>query len=124
MEDFLIKSRYKAWSDKRGETKESIPNDPGNRHWQKYQKWLAAGNTPDPEFTQTELDAKAIHDEITGLKQDLKNALVWQFRMISAIWEIGKAKDLWQNSDVTDAMLKQKYSEWQTKLDRLAELGE
>jgi hypothetical protein len=26
----------------------SIPNDPGNRHWQEYQTWLAAGNTPDP----------------------------------------------------------------------------
>ncbi len=71
-----------------------------------------------------ELDAKAIHDEITGLKQDLRDALVWQFRMISAIWEVGKTNGLWQNSDVTDTTLKQKYSEWITKLDRLAELGE
>ena len=43
--------------------------------------------------------------------------------MISAIWEVGKTKGLWQNVEVTDATLKQKYSEWQTKLDRLAQLG-
>jgi hypothetical protein len=26
----------------------TIPNDPANRDWQKYQKWLADGGVPDP----------------------------------------------------------------------------
>lgn len=26
----------------------SIPDDPGNRDWRKYQRWVEAGNTPDP----------------------------------------------------------------------------
>lgn len=32
------------------ETNECIPNDPLNRHWLEYQKWLGEGNTPDPEL--------------------------------------------------------------------------
>jgi len=32
-----------------------IPNDPANRHWQEYQKWLAEGNQPDPIYTLDEL---------------------------------------------------------------------
>jgi hypothetical protein len=32
----------------------SIPPDPANRHWQEYQRWLAAGNAPDPEPAEPE----------------------------------------------------------------------
>jgi len=101
-----------------------IPANEDNADWQKYLKWLDEGNTPDPEFTPEELDALLRANEIDGLKADLRAALVWQFRMISAIWEIGKSKGLWSNTDVVDATLKQKYAAWNTKLDRLAELGE
>lgn len=37
----------------------SIPNSEGNRHWRAYQEWLAEGNTPEPQFTQAELDKQA-----------------------------------------------------------------
>lgn len=36
-----------------------IPNDPLNRHWQEYQKWLSEGNTPDPKDIPKESDIKA-----------------------------------------------------------------
>lgn len=36
-----------------------IPNDPANRHWREFLDWQAAGNIPDPQFTQAELDAQA-----------------------------------------------------------------
>ena len=34
----------------------SVPNDEGNRDYQDIQEWIAEGNTPDPEFTQAEID--------------------------------------------------------------------
>jgi len=39
-----------------------IPNDPGNRDWQAYQAWLAAGNTPAavPPATPEQLQAQYI----------------------------------------------------------------
>ena len=37
-----------------------IPNDFKNRDYRKYQKWLAEGNQPKPEFTKAELAAKKI----------------------------------------------------------------
>lgn len=36
-----------------------IPENPANRDWQEYQKWVAAGNTPDPAFTPEELLVQA-----------------------------------------------------------------
>ena len=36
-----------------------IPQDPGFLAWRQYLDWLAQGNTPDPAFTQSELDAQA-----------------------------------------------------------------
>lgn len=36
--------------------KYNVPTVPGNRYYQAVQEWIEAGNTPDPEFTQAELD--------------------------------------------------------------------
>lgn len=35
-----------------------IPNDPKNKDWRKFQKWVDEGNTPEPEFTTEELEEK------------------------------------------------------------------
>lgn len=106
------------------ETGAIIPNDLGNRDWQEYLEWFAEGNTPDPQFTQEELDQQALVNEIISLRNDLKNALVWEFRMILTLWDIGVSKGIWSATDVTDEVLKQKVIEWKSKLDRLEELGE
>lgn len=38
----------------------SVPNDPLNSEYQLIQEWIKQGNTPEPEFTQEELDAMAL----------------------------------------------------------------
>ena len=37
----------------------SVPANENNRHYKMIQEWIAEGNTPEPEFTQAELDAQA-----------------------------------------------------------------
>ena len=46
----------------------SVPLSEGNRHYRGVQEWIAAGNTPDPEFTQDELDQLA--DDETNASVD------------------------------------------------------
>jgi hypothetical protein len=101
----------------------SIPDSTDNRDWRKYQEWLAEGNTPDPQYTQEEIDAQALGDEIVSLKQDLTKANVWQFRMLLELFEVGKTKGLWVNTDF-DATLRQKAADWKTKLERLGVIDE
>jgi len=56
----------------------SVPNAPGNRHYQAIQTWLQVeGNNLTPEFTPEELAAKALADE-----RDAKLALAE--KMLSA----------------------------------------
>ena len=35
-----------------------IPFADGNRDYEEYKQWLSEGNTPEPEFTEAELEAK------------------------------------------------------------------
>lgn len=101
----------------------SIPNDDANRDWKEYQEWLAQGNTPDPEFTESELTAKATAEEISNLKADLRNAMVWQFRMIVELFKLLKQGTPITNADVDPDILA-KATDWIAKLDRLKEIDE
>lgn len=52
-----------------------IPIDPQNSDYQDYLVWVAAGNTPLPEFTQEELDAKAAEKAAKAAKKAEEDAL-------------------------------------------------
>lgn len=49
----------------------SIPSDPANRDYAEYLAWVAAGNTPQPAQTQTEIDAEKIMEESAKVKIEL-----------------------------------------------------
>jgi len=100
-----------------------IPNCDGNHDWKEYQEWLAAGNTPDPEFTTEELISREVAEEVSELKADLRKAQVWQFRMIVELWKALKANTAAQNSDIDPDVLA-KAQGWTAKLDRLKEIDE
>lgn len=116
------------------ETGGSIPNDMGNRHWAEYINWLdgldAEGNdmgtgpnTPDPEFTPAEIADNELRSEINDLKAQLSSAMVWQFRMILALFQVGKDKGVWVNDDF-DQEIQTKAGNWKQHVDRLAEIDE
>ncbi len=54
----------------------SIPNAEGNRHWREYQEWLDEGNTPEPQFTAAELQAKEDAEQVAGAMDQL-NSTDW-----------------------------------------------
>lgn len=100
-----------------------IPNNPNNGDWQDYLAWVADGNTPDPEFTQAEIDNKVLRDEINELKGDLLKVIAWQFRMILEMYQVGIAKGLWVAGDFSQEV-RDKAIIFKQKSDRLIELGE
>lgn len=74
-----------------------IPNSDTNPDWIEYQAWVAEGNTPDPEFTDSEIDEQRIAE----IKESAGNAIVtaipeWKQRNnIARMLElVAKATDL------------------------------
>lgn len=46
----------------------SVPMANGNREYELIKEWLAEGNTPEPEFTEEELQITSIHKQIQEAK--------------------------------------------------------
>lgn len=99
-----------------------IPPTEDNRDWRRYLRWLDEGNTPEPQYTEAELQAKLVGEEVANLKADLKKAQVWQFRMIVELWKVCKQLGA-TNADVDPDVLA-KAQAWIAKLDRLKEIDE
>lgn len=75
----------------------SVPNAPGNRHYQAVQEWIAEGNTPEPEFTQAELDAQAVEAAKLVEAEVKMVGIEFEGVMCSAT-----AEDMWGLSSVQD----------------------
>lgn len=101
-----------------------IPSDPSNRHWAEYLEWRNAGNTPDPEFTPEEEAEQVRQTEIDVLINHISSGIRTLLRMNIAIYQVGRAKNLWTKEDFTALFptLVDDISALKTKLDRLEEL--
>lgn len=79
-----------------------VPNDGGNRHWNIYLAWKATdpvNNVADPQYTteeQEQIDYEARQDARVA---NLKGALINQFKMILALFQVGRDKGLWVVAD-------------------------
>ena len=60
---------------------------------------------------------------IESLKTRVKENDQWLFRMVLELFEVGKSKSLWQNSDFDDD-IKQKAAVWKGILTELSGYGE
>ena len=75
------------------------------RQWAKYEDWKALGNTPDPQYT-TEEQAQIDYDARQDARiQNLKGALVNQFKMILELFQVGRDKGLWVVADFDPALV-------------------
>jgi len=53
----------------------SVPEAPGNRHYEAVQAWIAEGNTPDPQYTDEEVLANATKNALSRIKAGFINAM-------------------------------------------------
>lgn len=80
----------------------NIPNSDGNKDWIEYLYWKSAdpvNNIPDQQYTteeQSQIDYEARQD---ARLSNLKGALINQFKMILALFQVGRDNGVWTVSD-------------------------
>jgi hypothetical protein len=57
------------------ETGEFIPIDPKNIDYQRYLKWVAQGNTPEPFETQEEIDARLVKEAELAIEKKIEDRM-------------------------------------------------
>ena len=83
------------------ETGAIIPPVEANKHWKKYQRWLAEGNEPEPQYTTEELEEKQLRDSISELEDDLQQVDRVLLKLIFTMYKVGVTNNLWKKSDFT-----------------------
>ena len=77
------------------ETNQSIPDSTDNRHWRMYLEWVALGNTADPEFTNTEIDDRALLDKIQALKDEGLSRIQAEMPAINNFDTLELVREMW-----------------------------
>ena len=105
------------------DTIRTFPQVSGTELYDSYLEWAALGNVIEPEFTPEELLERLLRQETADLKESLRSANVWQFRMLLELFKLLKAATVVTNDDV-DPEIMAKAQDWTIKLNRLKELGD
>lgn len=84
--------------------------------WQGYQAWKALGNTPDPQYTTEEIAQNEYNERQEARIQTLKDALVSQFEIILAIYQVGRDNGAWAATDFSQE-IRDKAAEWVALID-------
>lgn len=94
----------------------SIPNAPGNRDWREYIEWIENGGIPDPQYTTEEQNVVDYNNRQNERIKVLKQALIDQFKMILALFQVGRNKGLWVVADF-DPLIVTKAQAWIDLID-------
>lgn len=84
--------------------------------WQEYEAWKALGNTPDPQYTSEEIAINDYNARQENRIQLLKNALIEQFEMILAMFQVGRTNGVWLATDFPQE-IRDKATEWIALID-------
>lgn len=85
-------------------------------YWNEYQQWLAASNVPDAQFTTEEQNQHDYDQRQAERLQNLKSALINQFKMILELFQVGRDKGLWVVADFDPALVTLA-QEWKDLID-------
>ena len=93
-----------------------IPNDSANRDWREYTAWVENGGTADPEYTTEEQNVVDYNNRQNERIKILKQALIDQFKMILALFKVGRDNGLWVVADF-DPLIVTKAQNWIDLID-------
>lgn len=116
MADYKLNGIDESFGVVRESDSASIPNAPGNRDWTEYEIWRDAGGIPDPQYTTEEQNQIDYDSRQYARIANLKDALINQFKMILALFQVGRDKGVWVVGDF-DADLVAQAQTWIDLID-------
>lgn len=101
-----------------------VPINNSNRDYQEILKWIDEGNTPEPAYTEAELEQKQLREQITSLEADLIQVDQILLKLLFIMYKVGVAKGLWKKAEFEAELpgIVDKVQNFKTKLDELESL--
>lgn len=75
--------------------------------WKKYEEWKDLGNEPDPLSSPSNILQNEYAERQAARTQQLKQAVIMQFKMILALFQVGQDKGVWVVGDFDSELVTQ-----------------